>query len=318
MIEKKFIGFDLGAESGLCVVAELNDEQVKLSEVHRFTTHNIINESGFHWDISAIFLELITGLKKAAENFGSEFAGIGIDTWAVDYVLIDKSGQMLGEPYHYRDNRTDNIMEQAFKVIPKDVIYKMTGIQFAQFNTLYQLLAENRERLSKADKFLLIPDYLNFLLSGKTKTEFTNASTTSLVDPYKRKWSNQLIDSFGLDRKIFPEIVEPGTILGNLLPSIAKETGLNSNIPVIASTSHDTASAVASVPVKFEDNWSYLSSGTWSLMGVELKQPLISPKAMNYNFTNEGGSRKYHKIPKKYNWIMAGSGMQKVLGGKIT
>ncbi len=289
MIEKKFIGFDLGAESGLCVVAELNDEQVKLSEVHRFTTHNIINESGFHWNISAIFLELITGLKKAAENFGSEFAGIGIDTWAVDYVLIDKSGRMLGEPYHYRDNRTDNIMEQAFKVIPKDVIYKMTGIQFAQFNTLYQLLAENRERLSKADKFLLIPDYLNFLLSGITKTEFTNASTTSLVDPYKRKWSNQLIDSFGLDRKIFPEIVEPGTILGNLLPSIAKETGLSSNIPVIASTSHDTASAVASVPVKFEDNWSYLSSGTWSLMGVELKQPLISPEAMNYNFTNEGG-----------------------------
>ena len=288
-MHKKFIGFDLGAESGKCVVAELEDERVNLSEVHRFTTYNIKNENGFHWDISAIFSEIITGLKKAAENFGSEFAGIGIDTWAVDYVLIDRNGQMLGEPYHYRDNRTDNIMEQAFKVIPRNVIYKLTGIQFAQFNTLYQLLAENLERLSMADKFLLIPDYLNFLLSGKTMTEFTNASTTSLVDPYIRKWSDKLIDSFGLNRKIFPEIVEPGTILGNLLPSIAEETGLNSNIPVIASTSHDTASAVAAVPVIFKENWAYLSSGTWSLMGVELEQPLISPKAMKYNFTNEGG-----------------------------
>ena len=291
-MNKKFIGFDLGAESGRCVVAELDGEKIRLNEVHRFPTHSIKFEYGFHWDILAIYNEIITGLSNARKNFGPQFNGIAIDSWAVDYVLTDRNGRVLGYPYHYRDSRTDGIMEQAFRIIPKNELYNKTGIQFAQFNTMYQFLAEkerNPNLLNFADKFLLIPDFFNFLLSGKKKAEFTNASTTGLTDPHKRNWSWELIEMFGLPRKIFPEIAEPGTVLGPLLLSIANAAGLNDNIPVIAGASHDTASAVASVPANTDDDWAFLSSGTWSLMGVELKRPLISDEAMNYNFTNEGG-----------------------------
>ena len=300
MKDKKFIGFDIGAESGRCVVAKLNDNKITLHEVHRFTTHSIKYENGFYWDILAIYKEIIVGLINAQKAFGCEFDGIGIDTWAVDYVLIDSDGRIIGYPYHYRDDRTDGMMEEAFRIVPKNEIYNKTGIQFAQFNTLFQLLSEKKRKsnlLNVTDKMLLIPDFLNYLLSGKKKAEFTNATTSSLVDSNTRKWVWELIDSFGLPRKIFPEIVEPGTILGTLLPSIAEQTGLSKNIPVIASASHDTASAVVSVPAYESSNaggasWAFLSSGTWSLMGIELKQSLLSAQAMEYNFTNEGGVEK--------------------------
>ncbi len=291
MKENKFIGFDLGAESGRCVVGKLSDNKLTLHEVHRFTTHSIKYDEGFHWDILAIYEEIKKGLINAQKEFGSEFDGIGIDTWGVDYVLIDKDGRIIGYPYHYRDDRTDDIMKQAFQILPKEEIYSKTGIQFAQFNTLFQLISETKQKsnlLNITDKMLLIPDYLSFLLTGKKKAEFTIASTTSLLDSSTRKWSWELIDAFCLPRRIFPEIIDPGTTIGNLLPSIANQTGLNQNIPVIASASHDTASAVASIPA-FENNWAFLSSGTWSLMGVELKQPLLTCEAMEHNFTNEGG-----------------------------
>jgi rhamnulokinase len=290
-MEKKFIGFDLGAESGRCVVAKLNENKITLHEVHRFTTHNVKYEKGFFWDILAIYKEIIVGLTNAQKAFGSEFDGIGVDTWAVDYVLIDLEGRIIGYPYHYRDDRTDGIMDEAFQTLPKELIYYKTGIQFAQFNTIFQLLSEKKRLtnlLNFADKMLLIPDFLSYLLSGKKKAEFTNATTTGLVEPNSRKWLWELIDEFNLPRKIFPEIVEPGTILGLILPSIAEQTGLNKNIPIIASASHDTASAVASVPAYVSD-WAFLSSGTWSLMGVELNEPILSSQAMRYNFTNEGG-----------------------------
>ena len=311
MRTKKFIGFDLGAESGRCVVAILyrnnlpDRRKVTLHEVHRFTTHNIRYENGFYWDILAIYQEIIKGLTNAQKEFGSEFDGIGIDTWGVDYVLIDKEDRILGYPYHYRDERTDSIMEEAYKIVPKEKIYNETGIQFAQFNTLFQLLSEKKReqnQLDKTNKMLLIPDFLNFLLSGEKKSEYSIASTTSLADPINRKWSWKLIEAFGLPSEIFPEIIEPGTILGRLLLSIAKQTGLSENISVIASAGHDTASAVVSVPAfnnnhasthsdsrTGETDWAFLSSGTWSLMGLELKQPLLNCKAMEYNFTNEGG-----------------------------
>ncbi len=299
-IDKKFIGFDLGAESGRCVVAKLHDNKITLHEVHRFTTHSIKYENGFHWDILAIYKEIITGLINAQKAFGSEFDGIGIDTWAVDYVLIDSEGRINGYPYHYRDDRTDGMMEEAFRIVPKNEIYNKTGIQFAQFNSLFQLLSEKRRKsnlLNFTDKILLIPDFLNYLLSGKKKAEFTNATTSSLVDSNTRKWSWELIDAFDLPRKIFPEIVEPGTILGTLLPSIAEQTGLSRSIPVIAGASHDTASAVVSVPAYKSSSengasWAFLSSGTWSLMGIELKKSLLTAQAMKYNFTNEGGVEK--------------------------
>ncbi len=289
--EKKFIGFDLGAESGRCVVALLNEENVVLHEVHRFTTHNIRYQNGFHWDVLAIYQELIEGLRKAKIEFGPKYDGIGIDTWGVDYALIDTDERLLGYPYHYRDDRTDSIMEEAFNIVPQEELYKHTGIQFAQFNTLFQLLAEKKTKLNLlkyADKMLLMPDLLNFLLTGKRKAEYTIASTTSLIDPITRDWHWGLLSSFDIPANIFPEVVEPGTYLGPLLESIALKLGLDLNIPVYASACHDTASAVVSVPAK-GNNWAFLSSGTWSLMGVETNKPILTQDAMRYNFTNEGG-----------------------------
>ncbi len=292
MKEKKFIGIDLGAESGRCVVAVLDDNKITLKEVHRFPTYNIKDKTGRYWDILAIYEEIIVGLTKASKNFGRKFNGIGIDTWAVDYVLIDSNERILINPHHYRDERTDNIMEQAFKTVPKEKIYSRTGIQFVQFNTLFQLLSEKKNKINLLtinDKMLMIPDFLNFLLAGEKKTEYTNASTTGLLDSVSREWAWDLIDEFKIPRRIFPEIVKPGTILGNLLPSVAERVGLNSDIPVIAGATHDTASAVVSIP-SYIKNWAFLSSGTWSLMGIELEQPLLSQKAMEYNFSNEGGA----------------------------
>jgi len=289
--EKKFIGFDLGAESGRCIVARLKDRKLVLDEVHRFPTHNMKYENGFHWDILAIYKEIVEGLTSARKAFGPEFDGIGVDTWGVDYVLIDSENRILGYPYHYRDDRTDEMMDEAFKILSKEKIYNKVGIQFAQFNTLFQLLSETKRKLNLlnvADKMLLMPDFLNFMLSGKKKAEFSIASTTSLADPVTRNWSWELVDTFSLPRRIFPEMVEPGKKLGTLLPSIADKTGLSESIPVFASAGHDTASAVVSVPAD-DNGWAFLSSGTWSLMGVELDHPVLNSESLKYNFTNEGG-----------------------------
>ena len=289
--ERKFIGFDLGAESGRCVVGVFKDQNLELHEVYRFTTHNIQYQNGFYWDILAIFQELVEGLRRAKKKFSSQFDGIGIDTWGVDYVLIDSDERILGYPYHYRDSRTDTIMEEAFKIVSKENIYSNTGIQFAQFNTLFQLLAEKKNRLNLlncSDRMLLMPDFLNFLLTGEKKAEYTIASTSNLLDPHTKNWQWNLIDALNLPRNIFPEIVQPGTFLAPLLDSISDKVGLDKNIPVYASAGHDTASAVVSIPSKGSD-WAFLSSGTWSLMGVELEKPILTSEAMNYNFTNEGG-----------------------------
>lgn len=289
--EKRFIGFDLGAESGRCIVATLKDQKIVLNEVHRFTTHNLQYDNGFHWDIFAINKEIVDGLIKAQKEFGAVFDGISVDTWGVDYVLLSADDRVLGYPYHYRDNRTDEMMEEAFKIIPKESIYGKTGIQFAQFNTVFQLLAETKGKsslLNNAETMLLMPDYLNYFLSGIKKAEFSIASTTSLADPNTRDWSWELIDTFGFPKNIFPQMVEPGTKLGTIAPWLASKTGIDANTPIIASAGHDTASAVVSVPAS-KGSWAFLSSGTWSLMGVELKKPLPGPDSMKYNFTNEGG-----------------------------
>jgi rhamnulokinase len=287
----RFIGFDLGAESGRCIVATLAEGRITLEEVHRFPTHNVRYEGGFHWDILAIVREIVEGLTKARKAFGSRFEGIGVDTWGVDYVLTDTEGRVLGYPYHYRDGRTDGIMERAFAVVPKQTQYEAVGIQFMQFNTIFQLFAESERRLNLltvAGKMLLMSDYLNFVLSGKAVADFSNASTTGLADPRTRDWCWRLIDAFGFPRTIFPPIVEPGTRLGGILPGLAAATGIDPSTPVFASAGHDTASAVVSVPAG-AGRWAFLSSGTWSLMGMELNAPALTPKAMSYNFTNEGG-----------------------------
>ncbi len=288
---RRFIGFDLGAESGRCVVATLRDGRIVLDEVHRFTTHTVRYHGGFHWDILAIAEEIVTGLASACRSHGPDFDGIGVDTWGVDYCLVDREGRLLGYPYHYRDDRTDGIMAGAFSVVPKEELYAKTGIQFMQFNTVFQLFAETKRKLNllgPAGAVLLIPDFFNFMLSGVMKSEYTIASTTGLIDPLERKWSGELIGKFGFGAHIFPEIVEPGTILGPILGDLARKTGLNPGVPVIATACHDTASAVVSVPAE-GGSWAFLSSGTWSLMGVELKKPVLTPSSLRYNFTNEGG-----------------------------
>ncbi len=297
---KKFIGFDLGAESGRCVVGELSEERLKLTEVHRFPTPNIAYTAGIFWDVLVIYQELLKGLTLAKEKFGSDYFGISIDTWGVDYVLLDADNRVLGYPYHYRDSRNDAAMEASFDIVKKEDLYNKTGIQFMPFNTVFQLLAEKRSQgnlLKNAERMLLMPDFLAFMLCGVARSEYTIASTSGLINPYKRTWDDELIEAYGFPKHIFSEIVEPGTILGNILPEIADKTGINKNIPVIAGAGHDTAAAVASVPAG-SGNWAYLSSGTWSLMGRELDQPFINEKALDYNFTNEGGVEntiRFHK-----------------------
>jgi rhamnulokinase len=288
---RRFIGFDLGAESGRCVVATLEAGTLTLDEVHRFPTHSVRDHERLHWDILAINAEIVEGLTRARKAFGPAFDGIGVDTWGVDYVLLDPEGRVLGYPYHYRDARTDTMMEEAFRIVPREALYRTTGIQFAQYNTVFQLLAETRQPLNMlgvADTMLLMPSYLNYFLSGVKRSEFTIASTSSLADPVTRGWNRELIQRFGFPLGIFPPMVEPGTSLGPLRPALARQTGLDSGVPVIATAGHDTASAVVSVPAACED-WAFLSSGTWSLMGIELTAPLMDDEAMRCNFTNEGG-----------------------------
>ena len=283
---KRYIAFDIGAESGRCVVGKLSRDKLKLNEVYRFPTHTKTRQGDLHWDLHAIFNELKIGLSKCAERMGRFFDGISVDTWGLDYVLLDGHMQLLNDPYHYRSLRTEKKMEVAFKIVSRSDIYHHTGIQFMQINTLYQLLADSE--LKKADLLLPIPNFLLYRLSGAKKGEYTIVSTTQLSDPGTRDWSWDLIRAFDFPRKIFPEVVEAGTNLGNILPEISEKTGIDEKTPVIAGASHDTAAAVAAVPA-VKSNWAYLSSGTWSLMGVELQNPLINRQTLESNFTNEGG-----------------------------
>lgn len=289
--EWKFIGFDLGAESSRCFVAILSNQKLELNEVYRFTTCSLKIAGGFHWDVLAIFNEMLEALSIAKKAFGSELDGIAVDTWGVDYVLIDPEGRVIGYPYHYRDDRTDQIMEEAFRILPREIVYNRLGMQAAQYNTLFQLLSEKKRKLNLlhvADKILMMPDFMNFMLSGKKNAEYSIASTTNLADPEKRDWAWDIIDKFELPRNIFPDMIESGTRLGTLLEWIADKTGLHPYIPIFATAGHDSASAVATISNSAK-NCAFLSSGTWSVIGIELEKPLLTDKAMKYNFTNEGG-----------------------------
>ncbi|MBN1302562.1 MAG: hypothetical protein JW995_15195, partial [Melioribacteraceae bacterium] len=281
MNEKKYIAFDLGAESGRCMVAILNNNKVSYKEVHRFITHKLYSDCSLFWNLSAIEEEIIMGLRKASVLFGSSFSGIGIDTWGVDYVLIDANGNTLNQPYHYRDKRTKNIIHEVFEKYDREKLYNITGNSFAEYNTLFQLIAEKSNpsnNLDKAHKLLLMPDYLKYFLTGKIQAEFTIASTTNLTDARNRNWSPEVIDAFELPLRLFPGIIEPGGILGGLISSVAETTGINIGIPIYSTAGHDTASAVISIPGSADDGV-FISSGTWSIIGKVLKQPLIDKNA---------------------------------------
>ena len=288
MDSKNYLAFDLGAESGRAIVGGFDGEQLKLTETHRFDNTPVRDVTGLHWDTDKLWKEIKAGIAVSASRFPLEC--LGLDTWGVDFALLDKEGELLGNPYHYRDTRTDGILEKAFQCVPREKIFAQTGNQFMQFNTLYQLYAmvlAKSPLLNAAQTLLTMPDLFNFWLSGRQCCEFTIATTTQCLDPVRRMWARPLLEAMSIPDRILPPICEPGTRLGDLLPSITAETGCRS-IPVIAPACHDTGSAVAAVPAGNSD-FAWLSSGTWSILGAEVSQPVVNEKALEYNFTNEGG-----------------------------
>ena len=284
-----FLAVDLGATSGRTILGSVSEGKIKMEELTRFK-HNIIHLSGhFYWDIYALYSEILRGLTTVADR-GIELKSIGIDTWGVDFVFIGKDGQLLRTPYSYRDPHTENSMEHYFKLISKDEVYNISGIQFMNFNSLFQLYAIKEHQdptLEIADKILFLPDALSYMLTGKMVTERTIMSTSSMMDAHTGKMNNKLLEPLGLTAEKFAPYVMPGDEVGCLTDEIQKITGLG-KVPVVAVAEHDTASAVAAVPAE-DDNFAYLSSGTWSLMGIETKEPIINKETFTKNFTNEGG-----------------------------
>lgn len=290
METRNFLAFDLGASSGRAILGTISDGKLSLKEIHRFDNQMVEINGSFYWNIFSLFGELKTGLRKCIHDFGIQPESVGVDTWGVDIALLDKNGMIVGLPYAYRDPRTDTAMEEVFKIIPRKELYLMTGIQMMQFNTLFQLHAYKRDhspQLEIAKDILFMPDALGYLFSGIKKNEFSIASTSQFLKPGKLEYEQRLFDAIGFDINMMQELVLPGTVLGNIKSEIQKETGSDS-IPVVAVAAHDTASAIASVPATGR-NWAYISSGTWSLMGIESDHPLISEEIQKLNFTNEGG-----------------------------
>lgn len=287
---QNYLAVDFGAESGRVLVGMFDGKKVALKDIHRFANGPVRLINSLHWDVLRLFSEIKHGIQLYVKEHGSDVKSIGIDTWGVDYALLDKHDVLLGNPYHYRDSRTDGMYEEAFKRVPRGKIFELTGIQFMKLNTIFQLLAmvvQKSPILDTAHTLLMMPDLFNFWLTGIKVSEFTDATTTQLYDPRSHTWSKSLFEKLDIPIKIMSQIVQPATVLGTLLQPLQDELGLM-KIPVIAPGTHDTASAVAAVPA-VEKDYAYISSGTWSLMGAEITEPLINSKSLQYNFTNEGG-----------------------------
>lgn len=284
-----FFAVDLGATSGRTILGSIVNGKLEQRELTRFP-NNIIQTGGhFFWDIFALYNEIIRGLKVVASE-GIEIQSIGIDTWGVDFVMIGKDGGILRNPYCYRDPHTDNAMDEYFKLISKERVYEKTGIQFMQFNSLFQLatlVKNNDSALAAAEKILFVPDALMYMLTGEEVCEYTILSTSQMLDPRTKKIDPELIEVIGLKESQFGRYVNPSDKVGELTPEVQKMTGLGA-IPVVAVAGHDTGAAVAAVPAANE-RFAYLSCGTWSLLGIETKDAIISDKSFEYNFTNEGG-----------------------------
>jgi len=290
MSTSHFLAFDLGASSGRAILGNLSEGKLDLVEVHRFKNQMSLIHGKYYWNIFSLFDELKTGLKKCISEHNIQPQSIGIDTWGVDYSLVTSEGQLIGLPFAYRDHRTDNAMDDFFKIMHRSEAYFLSGIQFMQFNTLFQLFAsakENFSRLKIAESLLFTPDTLNYLFTGVKKNEYTISSTSQLLKPGKPEWEPKLFEAAGIPMQLMGEIVQPGDEIGKILGEVQEETG-SDEIPCFAVASHDTASAIASVPAD-GGNWAYLSSGTWSLLGIESSKPLVSEKTLAMNFTNEGG-----------------------------
>jgi rhamnulokinase len=290
MTKRCYVACDLGAESGRVILGTLDQGRIVLDEVHRFPTGAVRIQNSLRWNIVKFFEELKKGLRKIAKQ-DVLVSSLSVDSWGVDYVLFNQRQPILALPHQYRDSRTKETYKKALEEIGSDAIFAETGIQFMAINTLYQLIADVRDNsdvLSIADQFLTIADYMNYLFCGLARSEVSLASTTQMYNPVSACWSKKLIEQFNLPAKLFPEIVPSGTRLGPMTESLMEETKLW-GAQVIATCSHDTGAAVAAVPAEPGDDWAFLSSGTWSLIGVELAEPLINEQVLENNFTNEAG-----------------------------
>jgi len=308
--EKNYLAMDLGAESGRGMMGTLTNGKLVLSEVHRFQTgatglptmypHIAANKGrsdrSYVWNFINFWGDVKESITKASKE--AQLSSMGVDTWGVDFALLDRDGLLLSTPYHYRDERNDGMMEEAFSRMPKEMIYNITGIQFMQINTLFQLFSmvvNDSPVLKQADKFLMVPDLIHYWLTGKAVAEFTEATTTQIIDTRNGNWSPEIIKAMGFPQHIFPEIVMPGTILGSIRSSIAEELGVE--LKVVAPPSHDTGSAVAAVPAA-DDNFVWISSGTWSVVGINSPNPVINDQSFESNLTNEGGVMGKYRFSK--------------------
>ena len=285
---KRVLAFDFGASSGRAIIGCFDGDKITLEEVHRFSNDPVSVGGTVYWDVLRLFYEIKQGIIKA--KIAGGFDSIGIDTWGVDFGLIDSEGKLMENPVHYRDARTTGLVDEAFKTMPKEKLYGITGIQFMELNTLFQLIALKKYRpwmLERADKMLFMPDLFGYMLTGKMCAEYSIASTSQLIDLDKKTWSKEILDAFGIKESVFAPLVQPGTVLGELSKEICEECGVDP-VPVISVCGHDTQSAITSVPCE-DGDFAFLSSGTWSLFGTELDKPIVNETSMNINITNEGG-----------------------------
>lgn len=295
MAEKAYLAIDMGASSGRHLIGRFDGGRLRLEEVYRFENGPVDLDGRLYWDLPGLWSRVRQGLAAArAARQGDAIVSVGVDTWGVDFGLLGRNDELLGNPYHYRDSRTNGMMERAFSIVPREEIFRHTGLQFMQFNTLYQLLAMKLGKsslLDVAETMLLIPDLMHWLLTGVKCNEMTNASTTQFYNPVKCGWATDLLQKFGLPTHILGRIVQPGTKIGPLRGGLAAETGLRAQ--VVLPGSHDTASAVMAVPAESKSgqrpDWCYVSLGTWALMGIESPAPVINDQVLGRNFTNEGG-----------------------------
>ncbi|MDI3548833.1 MAG: rhamnulokinase [Halanaerobiales bacterium] len=286
------LAFDMGASNGRAILGKYDGNQIELEVLHKFPNGPERLNGELYWDILRLFHEIKTGLHKAENQTDSNLVSLAIDTWGVDYGLLDKNDNLLSNPYHYRDSRTDGMVEEVFGKVPKEKVYQQTGIQTIQLNTLFQLYADLKYRpwiLNNASTLLFTPDLLNFFLTGEKFNEYTISSTSQFFNPKKNEWVSVILEELGIPTRILQQIVYPGERIGKLLDDIKEECGIKEELTVIAVGSHDTASAVAATPFEKRENSVFLSSGTWSLLGMELDSPLINEKTLEENFTNELG-----------------------------
>jgi len=308
--EAIYLAIDLGAGSGRVIAGLMNDGRLRLEEVHRFENRVVADGEALFWDFEGLWSGVLEGLRKAVSRFGADdIKLLGVDTWGVDYGLLDREGRLLARPRGHRDPRTKGRLEEFMRRLPPEELFAETGIQFLEINTLPQMCAEaagEEGLLGKADLFLLMPDLVNHRLCGRKVCERTNASTTQMYHPGKRAWSERVFEAAGVPLEVAPELIDAGEVLGKVLPEVAAQTGLLPGTKVVAVGSHDTASAVAAVPVERKGRFAYLSSGTWSLLGVEMNEAVMSPLARRYNFTNEVGVFETVRLLKNINgmWLV--------------